>query len=250
MSREQIVSQTPEWASNVTQPVLARPLLLDETVVTEWLRYANLVAQRGYVSSQLGNIALRVPHARHPQLGVVYTKHVGISLEEATRDNIIVTDVSTSALLHGCVGPSPGHRMNLRIFQERSDVNAVVHLHVDEVLAYFMSTGATRMPYISCDTAIVLGKPVKVLSPEINVEADTRLVADFIHDTNAFVMPNHGVTAVGNNVSVAYNRLNAIVAEVRRLAHSTLLTSALGRTVRYLSPGEEEELYALSSQIN
>lgn len=250
MSREPIPSQTPDWAKNVTKPAPAGPLLLDAMVVAEWLRYANLVAKRGYVSSQLGNIALRVPHARYPQLGVVYTKHVGISLEEATRDNIIVTDVPTSALLHGNVGPSPGHRMNLRIFQERSDVNAVFHLHVDEILAYFMSTGATRMPYISCDTAIVLGKPVKVLSPEINVEADTRAVVDFIHETNAFIMPNHGVTAVGKNASVAYNRLNAVVAEVRRLAHSTLLSSALGRTVPYLSPGEEEELYALSSQIN
>jgi L-fuculose-phosphate aldolase len=224
--------------------------VLDESVITEWLRYASMVTRRGYVSSQLGNIALRVPHEQFADHGVVYTKHVGVSLEEATRDNIIVTGVVSPELVHGHVGPSPGHRMNLRILEERRDVNAVIHLHIDEVLAYFMSTGLMHLPYLSCDTAIILGKPVKVLSPEINVEQDTRAVPSFIHDTNAFVMPNHGVTTVGRDVSMAYNRMNALVAEVRRLSYSMLLSGAAGRAVRHLSDREESELYELSSLIS
>lgn len=221
---------------------------LDERVVEQWLRYAELVSRRGYVTSQLGNIAIRAPHEQEPVHGVVYTKHRGISLEEATRDHLIVTDIERRRLLYGACGPSIGHQLNTEVLRCRPDVNAVIHLHVDEVLSYFTMTGARELRYISADTGLILGKPVWVLEPGVNVEADASSVREFIGSTNAFVMPNHGITTLGADVSIAYNRMNVIVAEVRRLGSALLLSAALNRPVPYLSPGETELLHSLAAQ--
>lgn len=221
---------------------------LDERVVSQWLRYADLVARRGYVTSQLGNIAIRAPHEVDPTHGVIYTKHRGTSLEEASRDNLIVTDVDRRVLF-GSGGPSIGHQLNTEIFRHRPDVNAVIHLHVDEVLSYFTMTGARELRYISADTGLILGKPVCVLDPGLNVEADASSVRDFIASTNAFVMPNHGITTLGADISIAYNRMNVVVAEVRRLGNALLLAAALNRPVPYLTAGESELLHSLSTQI-
>ena len=73
---------------------------IDPLVVEEILTFARRLVARGYVHNQLGNIAVRVVHAQHPH-GVIYTKHAGVSLEDATADNIVITDVPTDALLYG-----------------------------------------------------------------------------------------------------------------------------------------------------
>lgn len=240
-------SQRAALARSASDAAVVRSL--DDRIVAEWLRYAELVSRRGYVTSQLGNIALRVAHEQEPVHGVVYTKHRGISLEEATREHLIVTDVERRRLLFGARSPSIGHQLNTEVFRCRPDVNAVIHLHVDEVLSYFTMTGARELRYISADTGLILGKPLCVLEPGLNVEVDASSVCEFIAGTNAFVMPNHGITTLGADISVAYNRMNVVVAEVRRLGSALLLSAALNRPVPYLSPDETELLHSLSAQI-
>ena len=57
------------------------PIHFDAAIGSEFLRYAGMVAARGYIHNTLGNMAMRVPHPDFPD-GVAYTKHSGISLEE------------------------------------------------------------------------------------------------------------------------------------------------------------------------
>ena len=51
----------------------------DADLVRTFLRYARLLAARGYVHNTLGNIVMRVPHPDYPH-GVAYTKHAELSL--------------------------------------------------------------------------------------------------------------------------------------------------------------------------
>src|SRR5437773_7471795 len=83
------------------------PLRFDPGVAEQIFTYARLLTARGYVHNQLGNVAIRVPHPEHEH-GVVYTKHAGVSLEEATADNVVITDVPTGALLYGTLPTSVG----------------------------------------------------------------------------------------------------------------------------------------------
>ena len=87
---------------------------VDPGVADLILTYARRLTARGFVHNQLGNVAVRVPHPDHEH-GVVYTKHAGVSLEEASADNIVITDVPTGALLCGTVPTSVGHQLNREI---------------------------------------------------------------------------------------------------------------------------------------
>ena len=84
--------------------------MFDDSVGALFLTYAARLVRRGYVHNSLGNLAIRVPHPGHEH-GVVYTKHAGVSLEEATLDHLVVTEVVSPRLLHG-TRPTSVARLN------------------------------------------------------------------------------------------------------------------------------------------
>src|SRR5256885_13432421 len=147
------------------------PLRFDPGVAEQILTYARLLTARGYVHNQLGNVAIRVPHPEHEH-GVIYTKHAGVSLEEATADNIVVTDVPTGALLHGRVPTSIGHQLNREILKLRPDVGAVIHVHLDEMIALFASRAVKELRVLSLEFPLIMGRPPLLLPSHVDVEQD------------------------------------------------------------------------------
>src|SRR5213083_1014720 len=192
------------------------PLRFDPGVAEQILTYARLLTARGYVHNQLGNVAIRVPHPDHEH-GVVYTKHAGVSLEEMTAANVVVTNVPTGALLHGAVRTSVGHQLNREILKLRPDVNAVIHVHHDETIALFASRAVKELRVLSLEFPLIMGRPPIVLPSHVDVELDVGPVGGFIQETNAIVMENHGVTTLGATLAEAYHRLNTLAAELRRI---------------------------------
>lgn len=217
----------------------------ESEVVKEILTYAKRICARGWVCNTLGTIAARRLHGGSY---AVYTKQRGVSLEEMDEGHVVATDPG-GKLLHGSVPPSIGHQLNLAVFQHRSDVHAVIHMHVDEVIVLFSVMQWLEMPFISDDAALVLEKPVLGLERKINVEADASLVPSFIERTNCFVMHNHGITALGGSVSQAYHRLCTTVAEVRRLSLAMLHAKAQGIPLAMVPDDEIAALFVSGRQI-
>lgn len=202
--------------------------MFDGSVGALFLTYAARLVARGYVHNSLGNLAIRVPHSGFED-GVVYTKHAGVSLEEATVDHLVITDVPTPRLLHGSRPTSVGHQLNREILRLRPEINAVIHVHHDESIAFF--GGGRELQVLSLDFPLVMGAPIHVLPSHVNVELDVAPLRDFIGDTSAIVMENHGVTTFGRTVSEAYHRLNTLAAEVRRNITALSLAAATGEKV-------------------
>ena len=121
---------------------MATPVHFDPQIGEQFLRYARLVAGRGYVHNTLGNMAIRVVHPDYPH-GVAYTKHAEISLEEMGMANIVITDIPSSRLLYGSRMTSIGHNLNREILRLRPDIGAVIHVHDDATIAFFGSGGFT-----------------------------------------------------------------------------------------------------------
>ena len=220
----------------------------DKNIAKEIIRYAGMVVKRGWVCNTLGNIAVRKGHPAYP-FGTVYTKHKGVSLEEMDLSHIVVTDVRAGNLLYGERQPSIGHQLNRAVFWHRADINAVFHLHVNSAIAYFSVIGARTMKYISDDTALILGKPVYVLEPQINVEKDASSTGSFISETNCFVMPNHGVTTLGRHISEAYHRMCSLVAEVERVTAAGTVAKAFKREISWVPEKVIQEMYGLGEDI-
>jgi ribulose-5-phosphate 4-epimerase/fuculose-1-phosphate aldolase len=217
-------------------------------VVETFLRYARLLAARGFVHNTLGNIVIRVPHAKHPH-GVAYTKHAEISLEEMEAGNIVITEIPTSRVLYGEKTTSIGHNLSREILRLRPDIQATVHVHDDALISLLGSGAVTEVRMLSLDPPFVLGKPAHYVPAHVDVEADVSGVKDFIQGTNSVVLVGHGVTTLGRNLSEAYHRLTTLSAEARRNIEAERLAAAKGSAPAYRSEAEVQEMYRHAEAI-
>ena len=224
------------------------PVVFDPGIARHFVKYARLVAARGYVHNTLGNIVMRTAHPDFPH-GLAYTKHAEISLEEMEVENIVITDVPTSRIVWGERMTSVGHNLSREILRLRPDINATVHVHDDATLALFSSGAAPEFKVLSLDPPCVLGKPVHFVPAHVDVEADVSSVAGFIGHTNLVVLVGHGLTALGRNISEAYHRLNTFTAEVRRCIEAERIAALQGTRPAYRSQAEMEDMYRFAERI-
>ena len=224
------------------------PVVFDPAVGRQFVRYARLVANRGYIHNTLGNIVLRVPHPDFAH-GLAYTKHAEISLEEMDESNLVITDVPTSRIVWGERMTSVGHNLSREILRLRPDINATIHVHDDAVLSLYSSGVEPEFKVLSLDPPFVLGKPVHFVPAHVDVEADVSSVASFIQDTNSVVLVGHGVTTLGRTLSEAYHRLNTLTAEVRRCIVAEQLASLKGTKPAYRSQAEIDDMYRFAERI-
>lgn len=224
------------------------PVTFDPAVGRQLLKYARLLAARGYVHNTLGNIVIRAPHPDYPH-GLAYTKHAELSLEEMELGNIVITDIPTSRILHGGKTTSIGHNLSREILRLRPDIHATIHVHDDAMIAFLGSGAFREVGMLSLDPPYVLGKPVHYVPGNVDVEADVSGVKDFIQDTNTVVLVGHGITALGRNVSEAYHRLNTLTAECRRNIAAELLAALKGSGPEYRGQAEVESMYRFAEAI-
>jgi ribulose-5-phosphate 4-epimerase/fuculose-1-phosphate aldolase len=225
-----------------------RPFAFDRTVAETLIRYGRMTVARGYVHNSLGNIAIRVPHPTYPD-GVAYTKHAGVSLEEMTVANVVVTEIPTGRLVHGTVPTSVGHQLNREILRLRPDINAVIHVHHDETIALFASGAMTEVKALSLEYPYVLGKDPYIVPSHLDVEMDVGPIRDFIRDTNTVIMVRHGITTLGRHVSEAYHRLNTLTSEIRRIVLAETLAAAKGTGPSYLRRDEVAWMHGAAESV-
>ena len=224
------------------------PVAFDPVLGQQFIKYARLVAGRGYVHNTLGNIVMRSPHPDFAH-GLAYTKHAEISLEEMDDGNIVITDVPTTRIVWGERMTSVGHNLSREILRLRPDINATIHVHDDAVLSLYSSGAPLEFKVLSLDPPFVLGKPVHFVPAHVDVEADVSSVADFIQDTNVIVLVGHGVTTLGRTISEAYHRLNTLTAEVRRCIVAEQIAALKGTRPAYRSLAEIEEMYRFAERV-
>jgi L-fuculose-phosphate aldolase len=228
------------------------PITFDPVLGRQFIKYARLVAGRGYVHNTLGNMVMRAGHPDFPH-GLAYTKHAEISLEEMELENIVITDVPTSRIVWGNRMTSVGHNLSREILRLRPDIGATIHVHDDAIIALLGGLGnSAALPefnVLSLDPPFVLGKPVHFVPAHVDVEADVSGVAAFIQDTNAIVLVGHGITTMGRSISEAYHRLNTLTAEVRRCIVAEQIAALKGTRPAYRSRAEIEEMYRFAERV-
>lgn len=123
----------------------------DSKIGEEFLRYARLVANRGYIHNTLGNMVIRTAHPDH-SYGVAYTKHAEVSLEEMGIENIVITEIPTSKVIYGSRTTSIGHNLSREILRLRADIGAVIHVHDDATISFFGSGAFREVKVLSLST--------------------------------------------------------------------------------------------------
>src|SRR4051812_8344891 len=223
-------------------------VVFDKSVAEEIVRYGRMVVARGLIHNSLGNIAIRVPHPGYPH-GLAYTKHSGVSLEEMTVKNVVITDVVTGDLVHGSIATSVGHNLNREILRLRPDINSVVHVHHDETIAFLGCKAFTEIKAVSLEYPYVMAKPPYIVPSNLDVEMDVDPIKEFIAKTNSLVMIRHGITTLGRNVSEAYHRMTTLTSEIRRNIQIETLCALKGTTGEYLSQKDVDWMFSEAEKV-
>jgi len=213
----------------------------DRKIGEQYVRYAHMLAARGYVQSSVGNMVIRAPHPAYPD-GVCYVKPNGVSLEEVALDDLVITDVPFGRILYGDRATTVGHQMNREMLRLRPDIHCVIHLHHDETVA-LLATGIEELRPTGLTFSYLMQKPAHFLPAHINVEEDVAPIKTFIQDTNCVLMKRHGFTVLGRTVSECYHRVNTLAAEVKRIILAELLAAARGTRPDYISKEDMETMF-------
>jgi ribulose-5-phosphate 4-epimerase/fuculose-1-phosphate aldolase len=237
MTRTAEKSPAPQVNALAPDPAVA----FDRKIGEQYLKYARMLSARGYVASSTGNLVMRVPHPKYPD-GLCYAKCMGVSLEEMSIDDIIITDVPHGLILYGDRGTTVGHQMNREILRLRADVNAVIHLHHDETIAFF-AAGYDKLNITGLTFPFLMQSYPHYLPAHINVEEDVSPIRTFIAGTNCVIMKRHGFTVLGRTVSECYGRTNVLAGEVKRNILAEQLAALHGRKPEYLSAAEIESMF-------
>jgi len=219
----------------------------DPQVGATYVRYAHMLAARGYVQSTLGGMVIRVAHPKFPD-GLAYAKPAGVSLEEMEIDDVVITDIPCGRVLHGNAATSVGHQMNREILRLRPDVTCIIHLHHDETIA-LLAAGCEEIKSFSLTFSYLMQKPLAYLPAHLNVEEDVGPIKTFIQDTNCIVMKRHGITVLGRTVSECYHRVNVYAAEVKRHILVELLCAAKNTRPEHIGREEMEWMFSRGDAV-
>ena len=156
----------------------------------------HLIYNLGFVAANDGNISVKISENEY------YCTPTGVSKGALTPDMIIKVDRNGNKL-EGKLNPSSEIKMHMRVYQERPDVNAVVHAH-PPVATAFTVAGIDLDQYILPEAVLTLGiVPTCEYGTPSTMEIPDSL-EPYIQNHDAFLLKNHGALTVGCNLNKAF----------------------------------------------
>lgn len=188
---------------------------------------------RGYIVSGDGNVSVRIGERR--LLVTPSGKRKGFLKPE----DMVVCDMNGEPVRGEKNRPSSEIAMHVTVYEERPDVNSVVHAHPPCTIAHTVagiSLATPLMPEAFCELGEILTLPYTTPTTSQVPEA-LRLP---IRNHCALVMERHGSITIGPSLSVAYDRLE-ILEHVAKISMMSRVLSPTGKVDNL----EEEKLQQL-----
>ncbi|AFH48443.1 L-fuculose-phosphate aldolase [Ignavibacterium album JCM 16511] len=203
------------------------------SVKEQIVKVCHLVYQNKFVAAYDGNISARTEN------NSLYITRSGICKGDVTIDDIIETDYNGN-IISGKGKISTENKLHLYIYKNRKDVNAVVHCHP----VYATALGLVEENFLEHyfpEVLLTLGKiPVcKYATPSTKEVTDS--INDFITDSNAFILQNHGAVTVGSCVMDAYYKME----KLEHAAETIFVAKAIGNP-RKLTKKNIRDLLSIS----
>lgn len=174
----------------------------------------------GFVAANDGNISVKVDENTY------FTTPTGVSKGFMTPDMICKVD-GTGALKESCgkYRPSSEFKMHLKVYQERPDVNSVVHAH-PPIATSFAIAGIALDKMIMPEAIIFLGAvPIAQYGTPSTMEIPESL-QPYIQDYDAILLANHGALSFGVDLNTAFFRMESTEFYAKLTFYATMLGGA------------------------
>lgn len=144
-----------------------------------------------------GNIS-----ARDPETGLIYITPSGMDYDIITEDDIVVMN-NKFKVVEGTRKPSIEYRIHISIYNERPDVNAVIHTH--PIYSQVFACLHEPIPPVIDEAAQGFGGTVQCA--EYAIPGTQELCDNVISALGsgmAVLLANHGALTVGNDMKTAF----------------------------------------------
>lgn len=169
-------------------------LLKTKQMVVE---YGRKILNQGLVVGTWGNIS-----ARDGDKGVFVITPSGMNYDMLEPEDIVEVDLYGKPITTNRK-PSVETPMHAAIYRARPDVKAIIHVH--SINASACAAAQVEIPCIMEDMASMVGGPVKVARYAISGSEELgQNAVEALADRNAVLLANHGVVAVGRDLSEAF----------------------------------------------
>ena len=201
----------------------------------ELCQVCRLLYRRGYVVGHDGNVSLRLGGDR------ILITPSGVSKGRVEPEMLVVCDLQ-GQVLSGDRYPSSELAMHLLLYQERPDVNGVVHAHPPAATAFAICRRPLGERYLT-ETVSGLGEvPVAPFAMPSTQEVPES-IRPFAADHSAVLLANHGALTWGKTLWEAFDRMET----VEQTANIYARVHQLGGGVE-LTQEETERLLSLSGR--
>ena len=185
-------------------------------VAQELVNISTRVEAKGFVAATDGNISVRLPN------GNILATPTSMNKGFVTTGDLVEVTID-GIQIGGTRKPSTEIKMHLFIYQQRPDVNAVVHCHPVYATG-FAAAGIAMMENVFPEMIIGLGAVplAQYAAPSTDELAGSLL--PFVKDYNAVLLANHGVVTYGRDLWDAYFKME----KVEQIAHTLFVAESLG----------------------
>lgn len=148
------------------------------------------------VSLTMGNMS-----ARDRESGFFTIKPAGIEYPDIVPEDMVVIDLE-GRIVEGDLKPSTEWPMHLVVYQERPDINAIIHTH--SAYATSFATVGKDIPVLNGEAA-ALGGTIKCARYERGGTRELGVAAlEALGDRDAVLLRNHGLITVGPTLKRAF----------------------------------------------
>ncbi len=186
--------------------------------------------QREYIAANDGNLSLLLSDTD------ILVTPASVSKGFLCPESLVVVN-RQGEVARGEGRPSSEIGMHLAFYEARPDVRAVVHAHPPTATGFAVA-GLPLDRALLPEAVIYLGAvPLVKYGAPGTPELMRDLLANYVHDYDAFLLANHGVTTLGRDILEAYHKMEM----VEHFAKISLVARQLGRE-NVFSPARAQEL--------
>jgi len=193
------------------------------------------VYKNGFVAAFDGNLSVKIDEDKFLITGS------GINKGNATEKDILTID-SNGNIIEGIGKISTELKLHLKIYQNRKDVNSVIHCHP----VYSTAIASSRKYFpnnIFPEVILTLGKvPICDYATPSTKELANSL-EPYIEFANVFLLSNHGAVAVGESLDKAYFRME----KLEHISKTIFVAESIGN-LKKLGNEQIKELYAIADK--
>jgi L-fuculose-phosphate aldolase len=187
--------------------------------------------ERGFVTATDGNVSARLSN------GNILTTPTSLNKGRVTARDLVEVTIKGRPIKAGQV-PSMELGMHLFIYQQRGDINAVVHAHPTYATGFATARIPLDQPLFP---EVIFGIGAIPLAdfatPSTHEVADS--IAPYVHSSSAILLMNHGVVTFGKDLDEAYFKME----KVEHAARITFVARMLGGE-KPLAPDQVKKLNA------